>query len=84
MEGDAGLEPDDGNWQILDFERAFTYWKFANATDWKVLPESGGFFEQDEKLMNSIQQIQWLYTVRKMHYEATLSVLNSPTADGTS
>ncbi|MFA5416893.1 MAG: hypothetical protein WC341_00405 [Bacteroidales bacterium] len=42
---------------LSDFEEAWKYFVWMQATDWKLLPTTGGLEDQDNLLMNNIFKI---------------------------
>jgi hypothetical protein len=48
-------------------EDCYIAWQWCVSSDWKSLPEDGGLFDQDERLMNGVFLISARHRVIKEH-----------------
>lgn len=74
--GDEGIQPDRDDWIIQDLDPdtgesiSFMCYRMFKMTDGSVLPDPGGFLDQEEGLMQDIMAWSWLEKTIEMQYEA--------------
>ncbi|MBZ0306929.1 MAG: hypothetical protein K8I82_12740 [Anaerolineae bacterium] len=74
--GKDGVPPDLDDWYIppeLE-DTAFDTWLALRATDWKLLPESGGLLDQPEGLMQAVYTLSWLHQVCEQTVEVEAEI----------
>lgn len=57
-------------------DTAFDCWVMLQISDWKILPDSGGFLDQNERLMHDIAIISYRHAIIKAHMDANESDSN--------